>query len=376
MHDDPVVSRYLGGIVMALPPTRLIVTLLNWALGCACLAQLPAPLQPLLIGDTTAPPNYDTAFVHSHRKVFSIGYVSSVQNAVISLSDSLDRVLDHSTNNPTQYGLGINLGWLSGEFTFTIPGVSVADPNKGTTESRNYGLGISGRRLIGRAFFNSSQGFHPVQADLADSTWQSGEPYPVRADIQSNTFLASANYALSRKRRYSFKAALYQTERQKRSAGTWLAGGTVWVNDIRSSEPFIPTEASISFVGNTAFDRIRRTVIGATIGYTHTFVFFRKAFLTAALVPGLSVQQQRIALAGGASDESAWQAGVVAEAKFGAGYNGDRFYMALTGANYFSTGDTEEGISITTGFRFLRFTLGIRIKQPNSGFLRGMGLTN
>lgn len=376
MRDDPVVARYLGGMVMAPTPARLIATLLHWAMGLACLAQLPAPLQPLLIGDTAAPPKYDTAYVHSHRKVFSIGYVSSVQNAEISLSDSLDSVLDHRTNNPTQYGLGINLGWLSGEFTFTVPGVSVADPNKGTTVSRNYGLGISGRRLIGRAFFNSSQGFYPVQASIADSTWQSGGPYPVRADIHSNTFLASANYALSRKRRYSFKAALYQTERQRRSAGTWLAGGTVWVNDIRSSEPFIPTEASINFVGNTAFDRVRRTVVGATIGYTHTFVFFRKAFLTAALVPGLSVQQQRIALVGGSADESAWQAGAVAEAKFGAGYNGDRFYTAITGANYYSTGDTEEGISITTWFRFLRFTLGVRIKQPNSGFMRGIGLTN
>lgn len=376
MRDDPVVARYLGGMVMDPTPARLIATFLHWAMGLACLAQLPASLQPLLIGDTAAPPKYDTAYVHSHRKVFSIGYVSSVQNAEISLSDSLDRVLDHRTNNPTQYGLGINLGWLSGEFTFTVPGVSVADPNKGTTVSRNYGLGISGRRLIGRAFFNSSQGFYPVQASVADSTWQSGGPYPVRADIHSNTFLASANYALSRKRRYSFKAALYQTERQRRSAGTWLAGGTVWVNDIRSSEPFIPTEASINFVGNTAFDRVRRTVVGATIGYTHTFVFFRKAFLTAALVPGLSVQQQRIALVGGSAEESAWQAGAVAEAKFGAGYNGDRFYTAITGANYYSSGDTKEGISITTGFRFLRFTLGVRIKQPNSGFLRGMGLTN
>lgn len=346
-----------------------------WSSGLMGMAQLPAPLRPLLIGDTAAPPRYDTAYVHSHRSAFSIGYVSSVQNAVISVSDSLGRKLDHSTNNPVQYGLGINLGWLSGEFTFTVPGVSVADPQKGETDSRNYGLGITGRRLIGRAFFNSSKGFFPEQAALADSTWQPGQPYPVRPDIHSNTFLASANYALSRKRRYSFKAALYQTERQQRSAGTFLAGGTVWINDIRSSEPFVPSEASASFVGNTTFDRVRRTVVGATIGYTHTFAIFRKAFFSATVVPGVSAQQQRIALSGGAANESDWRLGGVAEFKFGVGYNGDRFYTALTGANYFSSGDTEEGVNITTGFRFVRFTLGLRIKQPNSGFLRGLGLT-
>ncbi|MEX1131643.1 MAG: DUF4421 family protein [Flavobacteriales bacterium] len=357
-------------------PFRILALVVALSSGLYGMAQLPAPLRPLLLGDTIAPPRYDTAYIHSHRSAFSIGYVSSVQNAVISLSDSLGRELDHSTNNPTQYGLGFSLGWLSGEFTFSIPGVSVADPQKGETDSRNYGLGITGRRLIGRAFFNSSKGFFPEQAAIADSTWQPGEPYPVRPDIQSNTFLASANYAISHKRRFSFKAALYQNERQKRSAGTFLAGGTVWINDIQSSEPFVPTAASANFVGNTAFDRIQRTVIGATFGYTHTFVFFRKAFVTATLVPGLSAQQQRIALSGGAADESDWQVGGVAEFKFGVGYNGDRFYTAITGANYFSSGDTDEGVNITTGFRFVRFTLGVRIKQPNSGFLRGLGLSN
>jgi len=350
----------------------LVVTLTSGLLG---MAQLPAPLRPLLLGDTIAPPRYDTTYIHSHRSAFSIGYVSSVQNAVISVKDSLGRELDHSTNNPTQYGLGFSLGWLSGEFTFSIPGVSIADPQKGETDSRNYGLGITGRRLIGRAFFNSSKGFFPEQAAVADSTWRPGEPYPVRPDIHSNTFLASANYALSRKRRFSFKAALYQTERQKRSTGTFLAGGTVWINDIRSSEPFVPAEASASFVGNTAFDRVRRTVIGATIGYTHSFVILRKAFISATVVPGLSAQQQRIAISGGSAEESDWRLGGVAEIKFGVGYNGDRFYTALTGANYFSSGTTADGLNITTGFRFARFTVGMRIKQPDSGFLRGLGLT-
>ena len=358
---------------MDLRSTTLLFTVF---LAGSAEAQLPAPLRPLLMADTTSAPKYDTAYVYSHKNAFSIGYVSSLQNALISVSDSLGNTLDHTTNNPTQYGIGVSLGWLSGEFTFTVPGVSVADPQKGETESRNYGLGITGRRLIGRAFFNSSKGFFPEQAAVADSTWQPGEPYPVRPDIHSNTFLASANYALSRKRRYSFKAALYQTERQRRSAGTFLAGGTLWINDIRSSEPFVPTDANSSFVGNTAFDQVRRTVIGATFGYTHTFVLFRKAFLTTTLVPGISAQQQRIALSGGTSDESDWRMGGVAEFKFGVGYNGDRFYTAITGANYFSSGDTDEGVNITTGFRFVRFTVGVRIKQPNSRFLRGLGLTS
>lgn len=301
--------------------------------------------------------------------------MTTLQNAVISIRDTVGTQLDHSTNNPSQYGLGLSLGWLSGEVTFTIPGVSVADPLKGTTRSRNYGVGITARRLIARAFFNGSEGFFPEQPALADSAWTSSSPYPTRADIRSNTFLASVNYALSAKRRFSFKAALLQTERQRRSAGTFLAGGTLWMNDIRSGAPFIPSTASAAFLGNTSFDRVGRTVIGATIGYTHTLVFMRKGFITGALVPGLSIQQQDIGLTDGTERLGDWHVGAVLESKLGLGYNGDRFYTALNGATYFSSADTGEGLNVLTGFRFVRFTLGLRFPPPPSGLLRGLGLT-
>lgn len=318
---------------------------------------------------------FDTTYVHSHRRALSIGYVTTLQNAVISVRDTLGMRLDHSTNNPSQYGLGLSIGWLSGEVTFTVPGVSVADPLKGTTRSRNYGVGITARRFIARAFFNGSEGFFPEQPALVDSTWTTNSPYPARGDIRSNTFLASVNYALSSKRRFSFKAALLQTERQRRSAGTFLAGGTLWMNDIRSGSPFIPATASAAFLGNTSFDRVGRTVIGATIGYTHTLVILRKGFITGALVPGLSIQQQDIGLTDGTERLGDWHVGGVVESKLGMGYNGDRIYVAFNGASYFSSADTGEGLNVLTGFRFVRFTLGLRFPPPSWNALRSLGLT-
>jgi hypothetical protein len=354
---------------------RRIVLLLLFAGNClVSVAQLPAPLRPLLLGDSTAPLRYDTAHVLSYKKSLSIGFVTSIQNSSISLSDSLNNRLEFSTNNPTQYGIGFSLGWLSAEITFTVPGWSVADTLRGATSSRNLGVGTTGSRLIGRALWNSSEGFHPEDPATIDSSWTAGDRYPARPDIRSNTFLVSANYALSGKGRFSFKAALYQTERQRRSAGTFLLGGALWLNDIRSDGPFLPALGNDRFLKGADFDQIRRTVLGATIGYIHTFVIGGKGFVTMALVPGLSAQQQRISLLAASEVASDWKVGALAELKFGIGFNGDRFYAALNSAQYLNIGEVVDGLNVGTGFRFGRFSVGYRMKPPPSKFMRSIGL--
>lgn len=353
---------------------RPILFLLCSVLGLLAKAQLPAPLRTLLLGDSTAPLRYDTAHVLSYKKSLSIGVVSSVQNSTISFSDSLGNSLKFSTNNPTQYGIGFSLGWLSAEITFTIPGLSVADTLRGVTSSRNIGIGTTGRRLIGRALWNSSEGFHPDDPAAVDSSWTVGNRYPVRQDIRSNTFLASANYALSRKGRFSFKAALYQTERQRKSAGTFLLGGALWLNDIRSDGPVVPAMARERFAQGADFDQVRRTVLGATFGYIHSFVIGGKGFVTMALVPGLSAQQQRLSLVAASEVESDWNVGALAELKFGIGFNGDRFYAALNTAQYLNVGEVIDGLNVGTGFQFGRFSVGYRMKPPRSTFMRSIGL--
>lgn len=342
-------------------------------LGMPIWAQAQASTWTIL-PDPTRPPRYDTAYVHSHRKALSIGLVTTVQNATIALRDTLGNQLSYATNNPTQYGLGLSLGWLTVEGTITVPGLSVADSLKGATDSRNLGVGINGRRFVARALWNSSQGFHPEEPWLADTAWTAGQRFPSRGDIYSRTLLASLNYALSGKRRFSFKAALNQNERQQRSAGAVVVGGALWLNDIRSAEPFVPATVE-RFVDRVAFDHIQRSVLGLTIGYWHTLSIARKGFITGALVPGLSAQRQRIERSGGESRESEWQVGAVAEGKLGAGYNGDRLYAAVNGSLYLSSGGTPEGVDVITGFRFVRFTLGIRFKPPVSGLLARARLT-
>lgn len=351
------------------PPAVLIAFLL----GLPVLVQGQTATRSIL-PDPTRPHSYDTTYVLSHRKALSVGLVTSLQNAVIQLRDTLGNQFSYITNNPVQYGLGLSLGWLTVEGTISVPGLSVPDSLKGPTDSRNLGVGINGRRFAARALWNSSQGFHPEEPWLADTTWTPGRAFPSRGDIDSRTLLASVNYALSGKRRFSFKAALNQNERQQRSAGTFVLGGALWLNDIRSAEPFVPATAG-RFEDRVAFDHIQRSVLGLTIGYWHTLSIARKGFITGALVPGVSAQRQRIEREGVEARESEWQAGALAEAKVGAGYNGDRVYLAVNGAIYLSSGGTPEGIDVTTGFRFVRFTLGFRFKPPMSGLLTRTRLT-
>jgi hypothetical protein len=213
------------------PRTALLV------LGAMCQhsvdAQLGDPLHRLLNGDSLAPPNYDTAYIATYRSRLVVSTVCKYRFADIDLERADDEgTLSFSTNSNEQYGFGIDYKWLSAEVTFNVPVLNQYDPSLGRTDSRNFGLGYTGRRLWIRGFWDRTEGYFMNEADRWLGERPGAAPY-TRPDLNSDTYMLSVNYALSLKKRFSQNAAIAQMERQKRSAGTWLAGLSAWRNTAR-----------------------------------------------------------------------------------------------------------------------------------------------
>ena len=185
-------------------------------------------------------------------------------------------------------GVGINFKWLSAELTFNVPALNDYDPSLGKTDSHGFGLGYTGRRLWGRAFWDNSEGYYLSDPQRWVAGWKAGDAPVVREDLSSNTYLLSLNYALSGKRRFSENAAMFQMERQKKSAGTFVTGISAWYSSVSADSSVIGPALADTFHGASGFTGVGRFLPSATMGYAHTFAFRKKGFIHTSVLPGLA----------------------------------------------------------------------------------------
>lgn len=337
-------------------------------------AQFGVFVRKILVGDTTAPPNYDTAYITTYKQHLTVSAVSSYRLASFDIVDTLQHAVTWSTNNATQYGAALDFKWLSVEATFSVPALDAADPTFGSTMSRGVGLGFTGRRLWFRGFWNTSSGFYAEQPLALVKGWKNTDPWPYRKDLEAETWMGSLNYALSKKRRFSQVAALTQVERQKRSWGTWVAGASFWLTRLSADSTLVPLTDSLAFAPDAGIVKARRTLLGLSIGYTHTFVFLHKGFIHISLLTGAASSDQVRQLQGDVARPAAKGQSSLTEFKSGFGFNGDRWYTALTAAFYINSDAERQSVSLGSTYGTVRFAIGLRFGRPNIKGLEKVGL--
>ncbi|HQV39873.1 MAG: DUF4421 family protein [Flavobacteriales bacterium] len=334
--------------------------------------QLGEKVRNTLVNVSTTLPDYDTTYVAAYRSNLVISVVSNWHDIDLSLERDEGGDLSYSTNSRGQYGFSLNYKWLSAEITFGVPALDGHDASYGNTSSRGFGLGYTGRRLWGRIFWDKTQGFYQNDPERWTAGWETGDPQILRPDLACNTYLLSLNYALSNNKRFSQNAALFQMERQKKSAGTMVTGLSAWYSHVTADTSILSPALVDTFLLDTGFKDVGRFIIGGTFGYAHTFAFWKKGFIHTALVPGVTYIHQTIETPNGtlSGDGGAF----ILEFKLGAGFNGDRWYSAITTAYYYSSAQISEKLSLSTNYGFVRFAVGIRLGDPGIKALGKVGL--
>lgn len=347
---------------------RSLGLILLLLIGGSLQAQFGKKIQSFLSVDANAAPDHDTAYIAIYRSDLVISAVAKVQLVDVAIEPIDGDDLTYSINGKEQYGFGLDYKWLSVEATFNVPALSDYDASLGKSTSKGLGIGFTGRRLWARGFWNTTQGYYLNDPER----WTGSKDPMVRGDLYNRTFLLSLNYALSNKRRFSQNAALFQMERQKKSAGTAVAGLSAWHTTISADSSILNPALVDTFQLATGFSGLQRLLVGVTLGYAHTFSFGHKGFLHAAILPGVTYADQRITT----PTEALHGTGTagVAEFKLGAGFNGDRWYGAITTSFYYSTTPIAEKLNLSTNYGFVRFAIGVRLGDPGIKVLGKVGL--
>lgn len=182
-----------------------------------------------------------------------------------------------------------------------------------------------------------------------------------RPDIASANIGISVNYIFNNSR-FSYRAAFTDTEKQKKSAGSLIAGGSVFSYQTRADSSLVPHGIDNGyFLKSRDISESGVLAINANVGYAYSLIFLKNGIFTLSYIFGSGIQDNSFdrELASGINK---WRFSTNHSGRVGIGYRFYRYYARLSiirSTQYTSLKYND--LSIGNGTNFLQVSLGKRI---------------
>ena len=192
--------------------------------------------------------------------------------------------LEYKANPKLNLGAGFTTKGISVNLFSGFGFLNTNKVDKGKTKGLDLQIHLFPHKWAVDLYVEVPKGFHLEPKGLAGAT---ADKYYYRKDIKSNFFGISA-YRVPNKEKFSYKAALLQTEWQKKSAGSFLYGGEIYYGSIKGDSALVPHLLQNGFpqAGITKFNYLS---FGPGVGYAYTLVLAKHLFLTGSAVANLDV---------------------------------------------------------------------------------------
>jgi len=298
--------------------------------------------------------NHDSSYIRSYADKISIKILAN--NKFNSF-----RLWDQSINSSIRYrpDLGVNLGigaaykWLALDVAFNV---GVNEENISNSIYRD----IQFRILTSKHYFRLRYQYY--YGYKVDQVWTEEpyqlEDYEIRTDTRTMQFGIQYLYAFNYGK-FSIKAPFAMNERQKKSAGSFIAGIGFQMFALDADSSLIPNELELSAAAWNNFSQWNVASATASFGYMYSLILKERFFLTLGLIPGMGISNGDY----WAGERNRMKASFTLRLKTmnAIGYNGNRFFVGvqlIAGINYIPLekeikGNIMEGRSaLFLGYRF------------------------
>lgn len=302
----------------------------------------------------------DTTYIDNYRDLLTVKLITAIRYNSFKLSSLTNKQsIEYSINNKLNLGLGMTFKGIGFEVQYSPKWLNQNDEKYG--KSSEFALSSSGntRRFIYDVYYRRAEGFHSkAQYVLLGDTVAS---YYKRPDLVNQNLGANILYIFNNKR-FSSSAPYNLTQRQRKSAGSFLLGAYAFVYTLDADTLIFPDTMYRSFSPHVQLKSAAALTAGLSIGYTYTLVFGKYWFINIATVPGISIQQfQSInGINGDAYVRN--NSNLSLQSRFSFGYNRRDFFLGFsyTGSNFLITGAGDKESSINYKFGFFRIYYGHR----------------
>jgi len=228
---------------------------------------------------------------------------------------------------------------------------------KGETKAINIGLALIRRRLFSNIQYTNVQGFY-LQNTNDYIPWEKGEPYIQFPDLHYQGISINTGYRFNPK--VSLRSIITQTERQLRSAGSFIP-------ELNLHYYVIDDQSTPAQGGATQKSNNVEWSVG--FGYIYTFVLSYKFYCSLSFVPSLGSIHTKLLTRYPGGDVKSTQNNLAFryDTKGALGYNGRKFfagaYLGLSGVSNRQANTTV----VNHGTRlFYQFFVGMRINAPRA----------
>jgi hypothetical protein len=223
----------------------------------------------------------DTNYCKSYSDWITGRFYFSQKYTRLNLKNDNDKYdLGYRPNTTLNMGVGATYQWATLNLAYGFPFLNPED-GKGETRYLDLQAHFYGYRFVIDLFGQFYRGFYLYPK----GTYTSPDSYYVRPDLNVNALGASVQYVFNNKK-FSYRAAFLQSEWQKKSSGSLIAGAEFHFGRLFADSSVIPSVINSS----AEIDSIRRfdyLELGPSIGYTYSLVIKKHFFLTGSLALSL-----------------------------------------------------------------------------------------
>ncbi len=231
--------------------------------------------------------------------------------------------LTYKPNGNYGLGLGMYIFEIGFEVVFSIQPKVTTQPIYGHTTSSDLQANILGKHWGFDLFTQHYKGFYVSDLNKAVPT---GSPYPQRPDISTWNTGVNGIY-LFNKKKYSIRAAYNFSEKQLRSAGSFLLSGTLNTFSLRADSAVYGPSYEPTLGVNADFKKLDYTTISISPGYAHTFVL-GNFFVNGSLSVGPANHWVYYQSATVAKHDITLNSFI--DLRLSVGYNSDRFFTGIS----------------------------------------------
>jgi hypothetical protein len=302
----------------------------------------------------------DTNFIESYFNDLIIRLYSGEKTHSLELND-LDNPyhLKYLPNGYFNMGLGVNYRSFGLSLATKIPVFQNSEIRHGETKRFGIQSYIYLRKFSIDVLTSFLQGYYLKNSFDHLNSYTKSKEYQ-RPDISSANIGASINYIFNNSR-FSYMAAFSDTEKQKRSAGSLIAGGSIFSYQTKADSSIVPRGIeSVYFLKSRDLSKTGVLAFNVNLGYAYSFVFLKNGIFTVSYLLGSGIQDNSFDREF-ASEINRWRFSMNHTGRVGIGY---RFYQycvrlaIIRSTQYTSLKYNDLGIG--NGTNFIQFSLGKR----------------
>ena len=248
-------------------------------------------------------------------------------------------------------GVGLTYKIIDADVSFSLPNTRLMAEDRENLEQFRLALSYTGRKLAFRGFVTKSKGMISSDAE---------KEFTSRPDVQLTRVAVQVTYNFNEKK-YSYRAANFQNELQKKTAGSFLLRLEPSYRYLEAPTKLVPMNRDVATVygDQTGLQYVGAPGLLMLPGYGLNIAMMEGKFFLSPIVlagPGFAINTYKSDTGKKTSVNYEWST-VVA---INAGYNGVKMYSTLRAAyetyytslnpSYLTT--TSLKVSLTVGYRF------------------------